>query len=406
MPGVRRLLLARLISNLGNGMAPVALAFAVLESKGGSASKLGILLSVQAISMVLFLPLGGIWADRHRRPAIIATTDFILGLDLLVTAYLFWSEQTGMPLLMALCILAGLLNAFWSPAFPGLVPLVVEEKHLQQMNGFVSIASNIGYISGAAVAGLLVSAFGGAAGIAGDALSFLIAAALVWKLRHRHQVAEPSGGGMFHELKSGWKVFLSFRWVVVAVAGFSVVMMVMRGAEGVLGPVLMKEHFGGAKAWAFVATVESIGFVLGSTINTRYKPKHPLYVCTLLSFSAAFYVLVLRPSTPLVVIAGAALLWGITIESWYIHWMTALQLHIPRESLSRVSSYDMTFSLIFQPIGLAIAGPAIAGLGIAQTSLIGASVITVAIIVILFEPTIRTLSNAQAPGVEQAGPDS
>lgn len=387
-------------------MAPVALAFAVLESKGGSASKLGILLSVQAISMVLFLPLGGIWADRHRRPTIIATTDFILGLDLLVTAYLFWSEQTGMPLLMALCILAGLLNAFWSPAFPGLVPLVVEEKHLQQMNGFVSIASNIGYISGAAVAGLLVSAFGGAAGIAGDALSFLIAAALVWKLRHRHQVAEPSGGGMFHELKSGWKVFLSFRWVVVAVAGFSVVMMVMRGAEGVLGPVLMKEHFGGAKAWAFVATVESIGFVLGSTINTRYKPKHPLYVCTLLSFSAAFYVLVLRPSTPLVVIAGAALLWGITIESWYIHWMTALQLHIPRESLSRVSSYDMTFSLIFQPIGLAIAGPAIAGLGIAQTSLIGASVITVAIIVILFEPTIRTLSNAQAPGVEQAGPDS
>ena len=384
-------------------MAPVALAFAVLESKDGSASKLGILLSVQAISMVLFLPLGGIWADRHRRPSIIATTDFILGLDLLLTAYLFWSEQTGMPLLMALCILAGLLNAFWSPAFPGLVPLVVEEKHLQQMNGFVSIASNIGYISGAAVAGLLVSAFGGAAGIAGDALSFLFAAALVWKLRHRHQVAEPSGGGMFHELKSGWKVFLSFRWVVVAVAGFSVVMMVMRGAEGVLGPVLMKEHFGGAKAWAFVATVESIGFVLGSTINTRYKPKHPLYVCTLLSFSAAFYVLVLRPSTPLIVIAGAALLWGITIESWYIHWMTALQLHIPRESLSRVSSYDMTFSLIFQPIGLAIAGPAIAGLGIAQTSLIGASVITVAIIVILFEPTIRTLSNAHAPGVEQAG---
>ena len=125
-------------------MAPVALAFAVLESKDGSASKLGILLSVQAISMVLFLPLGGIWADRHRRPTIIATADFILGLDLLVTAYLFWSGHTGMPLLIALCMFAGILNAFWSPAFPGLVPLVVDEEYLQQMNGFVSIASNIG----------------------------------------------------------------------------------------------------------------------------------------------------------------------------------------------------------------------------------------------------------------------
>ncbi|CAB4719161.1 unannotated protein [freshwater metagenome] len=395
MAGVRRLLLARMVSNLGNGMGPVALAFAVLESKGGSASMLGILLSVQAVSMVLFLPLGGIWADRHRRPTIIAITDFILGLDLLVMAYLFWSEHTGMPLLIALSILSGFLNALWSPAFPGLVPLVVEEEHLQQMNGFVSVASNIGFISGAAVAGVLVSAFGGAAGIAGDGISFLFAAVLVWKLRHRHEVSEPSGESMFHELRSGWKVFLSFRWVVVAVAGFSVIMMVMRGAEGVLGPVLMKEHFGGAKAWAFIATMEAIGYVLGSVLSTRFKPKHPLYFCTLLSFTAALYVFLLRPSIPLLVIAGAALLWGITIESWYIHWMTALQLHIPRESLSRVSSYDMTFSLIFQPIGLAIAGPAIAGLGIAKTSLIGAIVVTVAIIVILFEPTIRKLSNAR-----------
>jgi len=395
LPDVRRLLLARLISNLGNGMAPIALAFAVLESQGGSASKLGILLGVQATSMVLFLPLGGIWADRHRRPTIIATTDFILGLDLLATAYLFWSGNTGMPLLIALCMCAGILNAFWSPAFPGLVPLVVDEEHLQQMNGFVSIASNIGYISGAAVAGVLVSNFGGAAGIAGDAISFLIAAILVWKLRHRHTVAEPSGENMFHELKSGWKVFLSFRWVVVAVAGFSVVMMVMRGAEGVLGPVLMKESFGGAKAWAFVATVESIGLVLGSALNSRYKPKYPLFFCGLLSFTAALYVFLLRPTTPLLVIAGAALLWGITIESWTIHWMTALQIHIPRESLSRVSSYDMTFSLIFQPIGLAIAGPMIAGLGIARTSLIGAIVVAVVIFCILLEPTIRKLSNTR-----------
>jgi len=376
-------------------MAPIALAFAVLESQGGSASKLGILLGVQATSMVLFLPLGGIWADRHRRPTIIATTDFILGLDLLATAYLFWSGNTGMPLLIALCMCAGILNAFWSPAFPGLVPLVVDEEHLQQMNGFVSIASNIGYISGAAVAGVLVSNFGGAAGIAGDAISFLIAAILVWKLRHRHTVAEPSGENMFHELKSGWKVFLSFRWVVVAVAGFSVVMMVMRGAEGVLGPVLMKESFGGAKAWAFVATVESIGLVLGSALNSRYKPKYPLFFCGLLSFTAALYVFLLRPTTPLLVIAGAALLWGITIESWTIHWMTALQIHIPRESLSRVSSYDMTFSLIFQPIGLAIAGPMIAGLGIARTSLIGAIVVAVVIFCILLEPTIRKLSNTR-----------
>ena len=60
----RRLLLARTISSFGNGMAPTALAFSIFGLKDGSASTLSLVLTAQAIPLVLMLPFGGVYADR------------------------------------------------------------------------------------------------------------------------------------------------------------------------------------------------------------------------------------------------------------------------------------------------------------------------------------------------------
>ena len=49
--------------------------------------------------------------------------------------------------------------------------------------------------------------------------------------------------------------------------------------------------------------------------------------------------------------AGLGLMLGNTL------WETTVQRHVPRESLSRVSSYDWFGSLALDPIGLAIWGP-------------------------------------------------
>jgi hypothetical protein len=62
-------------------------------------------------------------------------------------------------------------------------------------------------------------------------------------------------------------------------------------------------------------------------------------------------------------------------EQWGVHWTTALQTHVPRESLSRVSAFDAMGSLIFGPVGLALAGPLIAAFGVSEV-LVGCAVIT------------------------------
>ena len=53
-------------------------------------------------------------------------------------------------------------------------------------------------------------------------------------------------------------------------------------------------------------------------------------------------------------------------------WMTAMQREVPRDMLSRVSSYDYLGSLAFFPIGLALAGPVADLIGVSATLWVGA----------------------------------
>ena len=62
----RYLFLGRLFTVLGNGIAPIALAFAVLDI-GGSASDLGVVVASRSLFHVLFLLVGGVIADRSSR---------------------------------------------------------------------------------------------------------------------------------------------------------------------------------------------------------------------------------------------------------------------------------------------------------------------------------------------------
>ena len=55
LPAFQRLLVARTISSIGNGMAPIALAFGVLALPGATPTSLSIVLAAQAIPVVVLL---------------------------------------------------------------------------------------------------------------------------------------------------------------------------------------------------------------------------------------------------------------------------------------------------------------------------------------------------------------
>jgi MFS family permease len=370
-PRFRRLFVARTISNIGNGVAPIAIAFGVLSLPGATPTSLSIVLAAQAVPLVLVLPIGGVVADRLGRARVIAVTDIILSAFVMTTAVLFLTGNATIALLAILGAISGCLNALWWPAMSALVPDVVEDEHLQPANAFVSVASNGGLIAGNAIGGLLVALVGSGWAIAVDSISFLVAGALVFSMR---DVSKPhkSGESTLTDLAHGWRVFWSYRWVVVIVGSFSFIVMVWRGAEEVMGPVLAREIYGGAAGWALIMAFQSIGLLLGAIVASRLRVRRPLVIGLLATLMLPLWLITLALELPLGWVAVGSFAFGVSLELFAVWWFTAMQTNIPREALSRVSSYDAMGSLMFGPIGLGAKTAFLIAAGVSAAAVLGA----------------------------------
>jgi MFS family permease len=296
-------------------------------------------------------------------------------------------------LLSIIGVINGCLNAFWYPAMSALTPDVVPDEHLQPANGFIAMSQNGGLIAGSALGGILVATAGSGVAIAIDALSFALAGLLVFSFRN---VSSPSKSetGMVDDLVHGWSVFTSYRWIVVVVGAFSLIVMVWRGAEEVMGPVLSLEIYGGAAGWSVVLAAQAVGLLVGAFLGTRVNPKRPLVFGVVVIVSMPVWMVVLALQSPLFVIAIAAFFVGISLDVFYVVWITAIQRKVPRESLSRVMSYDAFGSLLFGPLGLIVAGPLIAGAGPTVAFGTFAAISAAAIIGALMFRSVRSLTNS------------
>jgi len=389
---VKRLFVARFISNYGNGMGPIALAFGILGLPNGSANLLGLVLGTTTVLFLVMAPFGGVIADKYGRAKMVGLTDMAGGLILFVQAGYFATGNVPIAVLLIVNGAFGILWGIFWPAFSGVIPAVLPEAGLQKGNALNALFTNSGMILGAASAGFLIDAFGPAITLGIDAASFFISGLLVFTFRHLTPRAEHTENTMIDDLRHGWKVFISFRWIVIIVAVFSFIVMCWAAAENVLGPLIALEHFDGAKSWSYVITAESVGLVVGSLIAIKVKPKYPMRFLMLSSFTITFYIASLAKPQSLAVIAVGAFLFGITLDLWGTLWSTALQRKVPRDSLSRVSSFDAMGSLMFRPIGLAIAAPLSTLLGM-ETFINILAVITVfAIVLPLFNSEVRNMS--------------
>ena len=394
---VKRLFIARFISNFGNGMGPIALAFGILALPNGSANMLGFVLGTTTVVFLLMAPFGGVIADKYGRARMVGLTDMAAGAVLFIQVFYFAKGDVPLAVLLITNGFFGLMWGIFWPAFSGLMPAVLPEEGLQKGNALNAFMTNAGVISGAAVAGILIDIFGVAFTLAIDAASFFISGLMIFTFRHLTPRAQKSENTMLDDLLHGWKVFLSFRWIVIIVGAFSFIVLCWAAAENVLGPLIALEHFNGAKSWSFVISAESAGLIFGSLIAIKVKPKYPMRFLMISSFTITFYIWSLAKPQSLLIIAFGAFLFGITLDLWGTLWSTALQRKVPRDSLSRVSAFDAMGSMMFRPVGLAIAAPLSNLVGIENFLQILAAITVVAIVVPLLDPQVRNMSYEDLP---------
>jgi len=394
-PGFTKLVSARLISNFGNGFMPIALSFGILALPGSSASDVSLVLGVQLAPTIAFMVFGGVAGDRFKRNQIVGGSDIVGCLFVFLSAASFIFGFTTIALLCFTGFCFGVLNAFWWPAFSGMLPEILPKEQLQKGNAVNGLLTNFGYVAGSLVAGILVATFGAGWAILIDGISFLIAGILVWTINLKPITAESSekAPAMWRELREGWSEFISRKWVVVVVIAFSFINLAYEATLGVLGPIATKEHDGGPKEWSWVIAAITLGMIVGGVLALKIHMSRPLLVGILPEIFVGLWIFLIGVPNQLVATLLIAFATGISIEIFYVAWSTSMQQHIPSESYSRVISYDALGSYALAPIGLVAIGPIIEAIGVAQTSRLLAIMTVIAVITPLAFREVRSLRN-------------
>jgi MFS family permease len=390
--GFTGLALSRFISNVGNGVSPIALAYGVLNLPHATGRDLSIVMAARFVPLLAFMLFGGVIADRFQRNRLVGGSD-MLGSFLAATSAISLIAGFSSTWLLALMgALFGILNAIWWPAMSGVLPEILPKEKLQEGNAVIGLMTNIGYIIGTLAGGILVSTVGAGWGLLVDATSFFIAGVIVWNLPLIGKIKEKSPG-IFHDLVVGWREFISRSWVITMVISFSLINMAFESMLSVLGPLNFSDPISGPRQWSYNLAGLSVGMLLGGIWALKIKIGRPLFLAmVLVAISAIWdFALAFNFSLPLSVLASVFS--GISVEIFLVTWNTSLQSHIPEESYSRVSSYDTLGSYGIAPLGIVLAGPLAMHFGV-HTILFATGAITlVAATVSLLVPSVRNLRN-------------
>ena len=398
----RLLFTGQLVSLLGTAVAPIALAFAVLDLTG-STTDLGLVLTATWVPQLLLVLFGGVFADRLPRHLVMVGSNLLSGAAQGAIAVLLLTHHAELWQLIVLQVVRGIAMAFFWPASQGLIPETVRPGLLQQANALLGMTKNGTNIFGAALGGVLVATAGPGWALAFDGATYLVSAAVLaaMRLRRAERLETPS---VLRELAEGWSEFTSRTWLWVIVASAAVGNTVWMGASMVLGPIVAKQYLNGAASWGFIIAAQGAGLLAGGLLLLRYRPRRLLLV-GMGAFSVAALPLVLLASvrsTP--VIAAGYFVAGVSLEIFSITWATALQQNVPLEKLSRVSAYDMLGSIVLVPLGLSLAGPVADAIGLTEALWLAAALGTASTLAALTVRDVRELRRRDdvAPAVEPA----
>ena len=400
-PQYRLLFGSQVLSILGDRVTSVALPFAVLGI-GGAVADVALVSAAQFLPFVVLALPAGVWADRLDRKTILIASDLVRLACQLTAAFLLLGDHASVPSLMAIAAVYGAADAFFAPAFTGLLPSTVSPMNIQPANALRGLSFSVANIAGPVVAGVLIAYAGGPGGaLLFDAATFMVSVGLLLPLRPRvvatvlaEEDPVATTDHFWTSLREGWGEVRSRHWVLAFLTGMSVYHAVVLPSIFVIGPVLMARELDGARSWAIIVACFGVGCVLGDVLMLRWRPRFALRVASLMLVGASCQAAFIGSGLGTWGIGLLELLAGVCVTGAFTLWETSLGEHVPERSLSRVSSFDYLSTAGVIPLGNLLAGAASAAYGLHAT-LLAMTVVGVAVsVLIAAAPSVRMLPRA------------
>jgi MFS family permease len=357
------------ISQLGNQAYALAVSFWLME-KTGSASLMGLLMTVSNLPGVVLAPFGGTFADRHSRIRIIIVCDFIAGIGVLgLTAAAFLLPDRVhllVSLLFGVAVLLGVNRSFFVPAIAACIPDLVAKPQLAAANSINQFSVQTAVFVGQAAGGVLYRLIGAPMLFLFDGLSFFISAASSLFIRlpekPRERDAAKTGREAFRSFMRDTGEGFQYVWANRGLRNFvlsvSVINLLIMPVV-VLLPFYVRLFLHKDAAWfGFLMAAISVGAVVGFLMAGGLKLQGHARARGIL---AGLIVLPLVFGTigflrlPAAALAGAFVA-GAALGFINVQFAALVQGSTPRELRGRVLGLLNTMTGGLVPIGMALGG--------------------------------------------------
>lgn len=376
-------------SSLGNAIAPVALAFAVLDL-GGSASDLGLVVAAYALADVVTALFGGVLGDRVARQLLMEGSNAACAISQATVAVLVIGGWASVPLLAVLGAANGSLAALSGPSSSAMTRMTVPADLLSAAVALRGLLQTSAAVVGYAVGGVLVAGVGPGWAIGVDAGTFAVSALCFGRLDVPHTRPEGARPSLFSDMAEGLREVLRHTWLWLLIGQALLYHLFFGGAQSVVGPIVIGGEFG-RSSWGLALGVLMAGFVVGGLICLHWRPRRALLIGTVMLSLTAAFPLAMALSDHLWPILVGAFLHGVGLQIFDVFWQVSIQENIAEDKLARVYSFDLVGSYVARPVGLALTGPVAEAVGFRPWLVVVGCVMGGSALLTLLSPDVRRL---------------
>ncbi|CAL9614427.1 Enterobactin exporter EntS [Streptomyces sp. enrichment culture] len=312
---------------------------------------------------LLFGLLGGAVADRVDQRRAMWTVDAVRGLLVAGFAVAVALGHASIALLIALAFTLTTLQTLFDNAATALLPGLVAKDALGGANARLMTGQQLaGGLVGGPVVPLLLAA-GAAVPFAADAVTFLLAAALVASLRTAPPRREPrpAGSTLRREIAEGLRTLVRDRALRALCAATALCNVGMGALIATLVVLVTDWLDAGTGGYAAALTAYTVGSLTGGAAVRRIADRLGRVRAVLVAGSVQIGALLVMGTvrSPVALVCALAV-FGFMGMVWNVNTTTLMQQRSPAGMLGRVSSAYRTLAVAGAPLG-ALLGGAVAG---------------------------------------------
>jgi MFS family permease len=183
------------VSQIGSQVTILALPLVAIVLLKATTLQVGLLSTATTCAYLLVALPAGVVADRVSKRRVMLCCDLA---SLVVIGSVPVAHAAGvltLGQLYAVALAASALSAFFLVAYTSYLPSLLERGQLVDGNGKLATTQSIAQVAGPGLGALLVGVAGAAGAMAGDAVSFALAAGCLVLIRSREQAAAGGGAG-------------------------------------------------------------------------------------------------------------------------------------------------------------------------------------------------------------------